>query len=119
MAQPQGNVSLARIREILPEDHGQQLAHDLGLIEKKRKLRVHLLVWTLVLGFELGSERTLQGLRHLVHPRRVAPGPRLIAREARIAARSRPQSASAAGDPAASHSWGSNRSRPSRSTSAA
>src|SRR6266702_795170 len=55
------------IREILtrllPRRRLQRLAEEAGLTKRKRKVQVHALFWTLVLGFGSGRERSIAGLR--------------------------------------------------------
>jgi putative transposase len=51
------------LARILPRRQLQRLADEVGLTQRQRKVRVHALFWTLVLGFGAGRERTLAGLR--------------------------------------------------------
>ena len=51
------------LARLLPRRQLQRLADEAGLTKRKRKVRVHALFWTLVLGFGSGRERTIAGLR--------------------------------------------------------
>jgi len=55
------------IREVLttflPRGVLERLARQAGLVQRRRKVRVHPLFWTLVLGFGTGGERTIASLR--------------------------------------------------------
>jgi putative transposase len=51
------------LARLLPRRLLQRLADEAGLTKRKRKVRVHALFWTLVLGFGSGRERTIAGLR--------------------------------------------------------
>jgi IS4 transposase len=42
----------------------EQHARELGVVRRERKTDVFALVWALVLGFQVGAERTLEALRH-------------------------------------------------------
>ncbi len=56
--------SEALARFITPE-RVSEAADRLGVVQRDRKVSVFALVWTLVLGFQSGSERTLEALRHV------------------------------------------------------
>jgi IS4 transposase len=51
------------LTELLPRRQLQRLAEEVGLTKRRRKVEVHPLFWTLVLGFGAGRERTIAGLR--------------------------------------------------------
>lgn len=51
------------LARLLPRRLLQQLADEAGLTKRKRKVQVHALFWTLVLGFGSGRERSIAGLR--------------------------------------------------------
>lgn len=51
------------LARILPRRQLQRMADEAGLTTRKRKVQVHALFWTLVLGFGSGRERTIAGLR--------------------------------------------------------
>jgi IS4 transposase len=51
------------LARILPRRRIEQFADEAGLAKRKRKVRVHALFWTLVLGFGTGRERTIASLR--------------------------------------------------------
>lgn len=48
---------------ILPRQVLDRLADEAGLAQRVRKIKPHALFWTLVLGFGVGRERTIAGLR--------------------------------------------------------
>jgi len=47
----------------LPQDHVEATARRLGVVKRKRKVDIVALVWTLVLGFQAGTQRTIDALR--------------------------------------------------------
>jgi putative transposase len=47
----------------IPDFRIRQLAAQFGVIQRKRKVDIVVFVWTLILGFAAGTERTLTGLR--------------------------------------------------------
>jgi len=51
------------LARILPRRELRRLADEAGLTRRRRKIQVHALFWTLVLGFGAGRERTIAGLR--------------------------------------------------------
>ena len=51
------------LARLLPRRQLQRLAEEAGLTKRKRKVKVHALFWTLVLGFGSGRERSIAGLR--------------------------------------------------------
>lgn len=51
------------LTRLLPRRVLDELADEVGLAQRKRKIRPHALFWTLVLGFGGGRERTIAGLR--------------------------------------------------------
>jgi len=51
------------LARLLPRRRLQRLADEAGLTKRKRKVQVHALFWTLVLGFGSGRERSIAGLR--------------------------------------------------------
>lgn len=51
------------LRSFLPQQLLARLAAEASVGQRRRKVRVHALFWTLVLGFGAGRERTLAGLR--------------------------------------------------------
>ena len=54
---------LSSIRKTLPASWVEKRAAALGVLTRRRKVDVVALVWTLALGFGVGSERTLASLR--------------------------------------------------------
>ena len=51
------------LTRLLPRRVLNELAEEVGLAQRVRKVRPHALFWTLVLGFGAGRERTIAGLR--------------------------------------------------------
>jgi putative transposase len=52
-----------KLNSLVPRKQLQRLAAETGTIRRERKVGIVHLFWTLVLGFGVGSERTLAGLR--------------------------------------------------------
>ncbi len=63
MAPIKGKLTLEFLTTFLPDFLIEKLAKKLGVVERDRKVDPVLLVWTLVLGFPAGAERTLASLR--------------------------------------------------------
>ncbi len=63
MARRQHSALRDALTTLIPNSLISRLAHELGVVVRRRKIRIVDLVWTLVLGFGGGSERTLAGLR--------------------------------------------------------
>jgi IS4 transposase len=63
----QESAQCIRIRDVLtrflPRHELEELAAEAGVMKRARKVQVHALFWTLVLGFGTGRERTLAALR--------------------------------------------------------
>lgn len=61
------HLKTIRIKEtltrIFPRSTLEKAAAAVGLTRRRRKVRVHALFWSLVLGFGAGGERTISGLR--------------------------------------------------------
>ena len=51
------------LARVLPAERVRRLASALGVVRRARKVDIVSLVWTLVLGFQVGHERSLVGLR--------------------------------------------------------
>jgi len=51
------------LARLLPRQRIEKIAAEVGLTQRKRKVQVHALFWTLVLGFGTGRERTIASLR--------------------------------------------------------
>jgi len=58
-----GKLTVEFLTSFLPEFVVERFADRLGVVERDRKVDPVLLVWTLVLGFPAGAERTLASLR--------------------------------------------------------
>lgn len=63
MARPKSIGIRKILTRLLPRRRLQRLADEAGLTKRKRKVQVHALFWTLVLGFGSGHERSIAGLR--------------------------------------------------------
>jgi putative transposase len=61
-----------RLTTLIPESRVLELAKELGVVERIRKVDIYVLVWSLILGFQTGTARTLTGLLHLYNKRRPA-----------------------------------------------
>jgi putative transposase len=58
------SIDIRRVlHRLIPRARLKALANDTGAVVRERKIGVVELVWTLVLGFATGNERTLAGLR--------------------------------------------------------
>lgn len=65
MAQADCTAATDPMHEVLGERAVRREAAQLGVVQRQRKVDIFVLVWTLVLGFQLGTERTIEGLRQL------------------------------------------------------
>jgi putative transposase len=63
MARKQSTDIRRVLNRLVPRTRLKELAADLGVVLRERKIGVVALFWTLVLGFATGNERTLAGLR--------------------------------------------------------
>jgi IS4 transposase len=63
MARKQSTDIRRVLHRLIPGARLKALAKDTGAVVRERKIGVVQLVWTLVLGFAVGNERTLAGLR--------------------------------------------------------
>lgn len=63
MAQSDGSTLAARLATLLPRPMVEKLARERRVVQRQRKVDVYALVWALVLGFQTGSERTIEALR--------------------------------------------------------
>ncbi len=66
----------SHLTSLLPDSLIEALARETGAFQRERKIRITAFVWTLVLGFGGGSERTLSGLRRAFER---ASGTRVVA----------------------------------------
>lgn len=60
---PKGTALLAALATIIVPDRVETLARELGVVERRRKVDVAALVWTLVLAFESATGRTIESMR--------------------------------------------------------
>ncbi len=51
------------VASVLDPSHVEAEAARLGVVSRRRKVDAWILVWVLVLGFQVGTARTLEGLR--------------------------------------------------------
>jgi len=63
MARKQSTCIRRILNRLIPRARLKALASETGAVERERKIGIVGLLWTLVLGFATGSERTLAGLR--------------------------------------------------------
>jgi len=63
MAQQKSNPIRVALESLLPRKHVRAAARESGAVQRERKIDIGAFVWTLVLGFAAGTERTLAGLR--------------------------------------------------------
>lgn len=64
MASPKTTVPIRKtIRKLFPTAHLNRLARATGAVVRQRKVKIAEFFWTLVLGFGVGRERTIAGLR--------------------------------------------------------
>ena len=63
MARPRTLSPRAILRKLFPSGALERLARETGAVERKRKVKIDALFWTVVLGFGTGRKRTLAGLR--------------------------------------------------------
>jgi len=63
MAQFHGTALDTQLATLLPKTVIEDAARRHGVVERQRKVAVHALVWSLILGFQTGSERTIEALR--------------------------------------------------------
>ncbi len=69
MAQPNATPISEALARVLPEDRVRKLAAEFGVVIRRRKLKILCLVWTLALGFQVGHQRSLVGLRQAYEKR--------------------------------------------------
>jgi IS4 transposase len=55
--------------QLLARERVEAEARRFGVVERQRKVDIFALVWTLVLGFQVGAKRTLEGLRQAYEAR--------------------------------------------------
>lgn len=53
----------AVLRKLFPTARLKKIAHESGAVVRNRKVKIEALFWTVVLGFGIGRERTIAGLR--------------------------------------------------------
>ena len=62
MAQALSTTLTQPLTTLLPQEKVEQEAHRLGVVVRRRTVPIHALVWTLVLGFQEGSRRSIATL---------------------------------------------------------
>lgn len=65
MARSKTTPVRSTLRGVLDRRRIKAAAKRHGVVRRRRKVDIFLLVWTLVLGFQVGAERTLTGLRQI------------------------------------------------------
>src|SRR3954462_5203761 len=63
MARPEDSHILTALTSLLPRRRIRDLARQLGVVRRRRKLAIVAMVYALTLGFGTGERRTLSGLR--------------------------------------------------------
>lgn len=63
MARPTDSPISTALTRLLPRRRVRDLAKQIGVVHRRRKLDIVALVYSLVLGFSVGERRTLSGLR--------------------------------------------------------
>jgi putative transposase len=63
MAQQKSSPIRIALESLLPRKRVREVARETGAVQRERKIDIGAFVWTLVLGFAAGTERTLAGLR--------------------------------------------------------
>lgn len=61
---PEGTSLLAALATVIVPTRVRELASELGVVTRQRKVDVVALVWTLVLAFDVGSDRTIESMRN-------------------------------------------------------
>ena len=64
MTRIQSTTLRSCLKTVLPDAVIRRRADEFGVVRRKRKIEIAALVWTLVLGFQVGADRTIEGLRH-------------------------------------------------------
>lgn len=64
MARIQSTILRSTLKTLLPDALILNYAKELRVVQRLRKVDVVALVWTLVLSFQVGAERSIEGLRH-------------------------------------------------------
>ena len=67
---PEATTLADRLTTLIPEARVLELAKKHGAVERFRKVDIYVLVWSLVLGFQTGSSRSLAALHHLYNKNR-------------------------------------------------
>jgi putative transposase len=67
VAHKKGTTVAGRLTSLIKEDKLRQDAKRLGFVQRQRKLDVWAFIWTLVLGFDAGRERTMTALQRAYH----------------------------------------------------
>lgn len=64
MAQRESIAPASALARFITRERVEAAARKGGVLRRSRKVDVYALVWALVLGFQIGAERTLESLRH-------------------------------------------------------
>ena len=65
MTQPQSISIRRRLNTLLPPEELERLAHESGMVRRRRKLDPVAMLWTLTFGFDAGRTRSLASLRRV------------------------------------------------------
>ena len=65
MAQDHRTAPSEALASFITPERVQEAARRHGVVRRDRKVKVAALVWTLALGFQAGTERTIEALRHV------------------------------------------------------
>ena len=63
MTQTPASTLTQPLTTLLPKEKVQEEARRLGVVVRQRTVNIYALVWTLVLGFQTGSQRTIAALQ--------------------------------------------------------
>ena len=64
MARFQNTTLRSTLKSVLPDSLIRDRAEEFGVVRRKRKVDIVALVWALILGFQVGADRSIEGLRH-------------------------------------------------------
>ena len=64
MARLQSTSLRSTLKSVFPDAVVFRYARELKVVRRLRKVDIVALVWTLVLAFQVGADRTIEGLRH-------------------------------------------------------
>ena len=59
MARVQSTILRSTLKGVLPDDEIRRHAEELGVVRRKRKVDIVALAWALILGFQVGADRSI------------------------------------------------------------